>query len=65
MLRITDIVPATYNILIINEASLLMIKIIAEVTGVIRERREGKRPGVPASLAWLKRVLGSFQSHPL
>ena len=45
MLRMTDIVPATYNILIINEASLLMIKIIAEVTGVIRERREGKRPG--------------------
>lgn len=65
MLRMTDIVPATYNILIINEASLLMIKIIAEVTGVIRERREGKRPGVHASLAWLKRVLGSFQSHPL
>lgn len=65
MLRMTDIVPATYNILIINEASLLMIKIIAEVTGVIRERREGKGPKVHASLAWLKRVLGSFQSHPL
>lgn len=49
MLRMTDIVPTTYNILIINEASLLMmIKIIAEVTGVIRERREGKGPGAHA-----------------